>query len=58
MGAALNAAVHDNIYFVTDRIDDLGQLVKRASRPIELPSAMVGQDNASTADIHGLFCIL
>jgi hypothetical protein len=45
MCATGDAAVANHIYFVTDSIDDLGELVKRAPRPVELtPEADSGGD--------------
>jgi hypothetical protein len=38
VGATGDAAVANHIYSVAD-IDDLGELVKRASRPVELTPA-------------------
>ncbi len=57
MGAALNAALADHVDLVAHRIDDLGKLVERAARTVELASAMVRYHDAGAADIHGAFGI-
>ncbi len=52
MGAALDSAVHDHVDAITDRIDDLRQLIERGTRAVELPAAMVGQDDAGATDFN------
>ena len=37
-----DVAIANHVYFVAERIDDLGELVKRTPRPVELTPAMIG----------------
>ena len=51
--SALDAAVHDHVDPIADGIDDFGQLIERRARAVELPAAVVGQDDAGAADLGG-----
>src|SRR5271170_8213910 len=57
VAAAGDAAVANHIYSIADSIDDLGELVKRASRPVELTPAMIGHHDGGRADVHGTLCV-
>ena len=35
-----------------DGVDDLGQLIERRARPVELPSAVIGQEDTGAADLR------
>src|SRR4029453_5093109 len=52
VGAAGDAAIANHIYFVADSVDDLGELVKRAPRPVELTPAMIGHHDGGRTDAH------
>src|SRR6266852_4672413 len=52
-----NSPVANYIYLVTNSIDDLGKLVERAPRPVELSPAMIGHHDSGRADLHGTFCV-
>ena len=54
MRAALDAAVDQHIDLVADGVDDLGQLIEGAARAVQLPAAMIGDDDAAAADVDGL----
>ena len=57
VGATGDAAVANHIYSVADSIDNLGELVKRAPRPVELTPAMIGHHDGGRADVHGTLCV-
>src|ERR1700732_3346070 len=57
VGATGDATVANHIYSVADSIDDLGELVKRAPRPVELTPAMIGHHDGGRADVHGTLCV-
>src|SRR5229473_5705688 len=57
VGATGDAAVANHIYSVADSIDDLGELIKRAPRPVELTPAMIGHHDGGRADVHGTLCV-
>src|SRR5262249_18341959 len=49
VGPALHAAVHEHIDAIAYGVDDFSELVERCARAVELPPAVVGDDNAGTA---------
>ena len=52
MGSAPDAAVHQHIDPVPHRIDDLPQLVEGRARAVQLPAAVVGDDDPGAADLR------
>src|SRR5215471_669016 len=58
MRSALNSAVKKDIDLVADNVDDLGKLVKRAARSVELTPTVVGNHNSGAANIDGPLCVL
>src|SRR5436190_23038266 len=57
VGDAGDAAIANHSYSVADSVDDLGELVKRAPRPVELPPSMIGHHDGGCADVHGTLCV-
>ena len=53
VGAAADAAVHEDLDPVADRLDDLGQHVERGRDAVELAAAVVGDDDAGGAVLGG-----
>ena len=58
MGAALDAALAYDINFVTHRVANLGKLIKRRARAIQLTPAMVGDHDPGAANIDSALRIL
>src|SRR5258708_6411888 len=52
MGATGDASVANHVQPVANGIYDLGELVERSPRPVELASAMIGHHDSGGADIH------
>ena len=57
VGAASNSPVADHIYPVAYSIDDLGELVEWAPRPVELTPAMIGQHDSGRTDVQSTLCV-
>src|SRR5436190_20298386 len=55
MRPALHPAVHEYLDPITYGIDDFGQLVERCPRAVKLSAAMVGNNDAGTTDVGGVF---
>src|SRR5260370_34819703 len=52
MGAAGDASVANHVQPVANGIYDLGELVERSPRPVELASVMIGHHDSGGADVH------
>src|ERR1700751_2214819 len=57
MRPALHPAVHEHVDPITYGVDDFGQLVERCPRAGKLSAAMVGNNDAGTTDLGGVFGI-
>src|SRR5580658_1988332 len=57
MSSAGDATVANHIDPVANSVNDLGELIKRAPRPVELTPAMIGHDDPVRADVHSTFCV-
>ena len=57
MGATANPAVANHIDPVANSIDDLGELIKRAPRTVELTPTMIGHHDSGRADVYGTLCV-
>ena len=57
VGATANSPVANHIYPVADSIDDLGELVEWAPRPVELTSAVIGQHDSGRTDVQSTLCV-
>src|ERR1700691_4691625 len=57
MSATGNATVANHVDPVAYCIDDLGELIKWAPRPVELTPAVIGHHDPSRADVHSSFCV-
>src|SRR6202043_742033 len=57
VSATGDAAVANHIDPVANSVDNLGELVKWAPRPVELTPAMIGHHDPSRADVHSTFCV-
>ena len=53
MGAALHAAVEQDVDLVADGVDDFRELIEGAARTVQLPPAVIGNDDARATDIDG-----
>src|SRR5690349_13187045 len=55
MRPALHPAVHEHVDPITYGVDDFGQLIERCARAVKLSAAMVGNNDAGTTDLGGVF---
>src|SRR5262245_46068595 len=53
MRSALDAAIHHDVDPIADGVDDLGELIERGPRAVELAAAVIGQHDAGAADLGG-----
>src|SRR5262249_42165970 len=57
VGATANSAVANHIYPVADSIDDLGELIEWAPRPVELTSAVIGHHDSGRTNVQSTLCV-
>ena len=57
MGTPLDPAIHEHVDAITHGIGYFRQLVERRPRAVQLPTTMVGDDDARAANLHGAFGI-
>ena len=55
MCPALDSPVHHHIYPTAHCIDDFSQLIECGARAIQLPTAVIGQDDSTAADVESVF---
>src|SRR6185437_10347336 len=55
MASSPNAAVHHHVDLVANGVDNFSELIECCARTIQLPSAVVGQDDAGTANVDRTF---
>src|SRR5580704_1768306 len=57
VSATGDSAVANHIDPVANGVDNLGELVKWAPRPVELTPAVIGHHDPSRADVHSTFSV-